>query len=509
MKGYMKSSAKLFFLVSILIGIAGISHAASKNVKISEQKPTRLFLQQITSNSAIVKWQGGGQKACITKASETFDTQSLCTLGSDTEGNHKLVRFENLLADTEYRYAIDNYSAPGLLFHTAPRTGNLPKDGSVYAWILGDSGTATEQYSGLYTHPGEAQAVMDGFLKYNSKSAEPLDLILMLGDNAYTDGTDSQWQGAVFDLYTTLLTQVAVWPTIGNHEMGVAAIDVPNKGVSYFPGASTSANPNDYISRENHTPSRIPYLDIFTLPTRGESGGVASGSEQYYSFNYGNVHFVSLDSQLTARDERQRLTMKQWLIDDLGSNKLDWTVVIFHHPPYTRGSHDSDKEPASFLGIDQPIIDMREEFTPVFEDYGVDLVYGGHSHSYERSYYLKGHTGDADSFDANEHAELDSDGKPSLGNGSNKYQQISSNSQQDDKVVYTVAGSSGKVSLKRSGKPDGQLDHPAHIIQPLDSLQRHGLARLGSVVLNAQEKQMTARFINEKGEVMDTVVIQR
>ncbi len=94
-------------------------------------------------------------------------------------------------------------------------------------------------------------------------------------------------------------------------------------------------------------------------------GGVASGTEQYYSFDYGNVHFVSLDSQLSARDKIQRDAMRGWLIADLSSNQLDWTVVIFHHPPYTKGSHDSDEKPSSYFGIDTPIIDMRKEFTPV------------------------------------------------------------------------------------------------------------------------------------------------
>ena len=147
---------------------------------------------------------------------------------------------------------------------------------------------------------------------------------------------------------------------------------------------------------------------------------------------------------------------------------------------------------------------MRKEFTPVFEDYGVDLVYGGHSHSYERSYYLNGHTGDANTFDPKLHAELNAKGEAASGNGEESYQQISAGSQQDDKVVYTVAGNSGKVSLSK-----GKLDHPAHIVQTLDPQQRRGLAELGSVVIDANRTELTARFINEKGEVRDTVVIRR
>ena len=147
-------------------------------------------------------------------------------------------------------------------------------------------------------------------------------------------------------------------------------------------GISTSADPDSYDSTGDGPDAYgLPYLNIFSLPSRGELGGVPSGTEQYYAFDYGNVHIVSLDSQLSNRDKDQRAAMRDWLIDDLSANQLDWTIVIFHHPPYSKGSnHDSDRE--------QNEIDMRQTFAPVFEDYGVDVVYSGHAHSYERSWYV-------------------------------------------------------------------------------------------------------------------------
>ena len=108
---------------------------------------------------------------------------------------------------------------------------------------------------------------------------------------------------------------------------------------------STSSNPDDYDGNKDLQPdgTGMPYLDIFSLPSDGESGGLASGTEQYYSVDYGNVHVVSLDSQLSARDPAQREAMKEWLVADLAANDRDWTIVIFHHPPYTKGAnHDSD-----------------------------------------------------------------------------------------------------------------------------------------------------------------------
>lgn len=505
----MKAIVSTTVLCATLIGCVSPLATVTDTSPAGPQQPSRLFLQQVGSASAIVKWRGPATQLCVATGAVELAQNPRCIDAIDSDGDHREVLIDTLTADSNYYYSVGGYRSDNYQFRTAPNSGSVPADGGVHVWLLGDSGTATEQYGGKYTHPGEAQQVLDGFLQYNQAAGgEALDLILMLGDNAYTDGTDAQWQGAVFDLYRDQLSGAALWPTIGNHEMGVGAITVPS-GVVHFSGASISADPNSFISRDDMSPRAIPYLDIFTLPTAAQLGGVASGSEQYYAFDYGNVHFVSLDSQLTARDEQQRLAMKQWLISDLSSNQLHWTVVIFHHPPYTRGSHDSDSKPAARFGVDQPIIDMRMEFTPIFEDYGVDFVYGGHSHSYERSYYLNGHTGDADSFDASVHAELTAKGNPAKGFGDESYSQISDHSQLDDKVVYTVAGSAGKVSLRRSGTADGELDHPAHIIQPLDANGRRGLAELGSVVLDAAATTLTARFINERGEVMDTVVIRR
>ena len=117
----------------------------------------------------------------------------------------------------------------------------------------------------------------------------------------------------------------------------------------------------------------------------------------------------------------------------------------------------------------QAEIDMRETFAPVFEDYGVDVVYSGHAHTYERSWYLHGHYGLSDTFDPAKHAELNSEGKPALGQGEESYRQITS-SGKDDKAVYTVSGSAGKADQEHPC-PEGQhfgctredwLMHPAH-----------------------------------------------
>ncbi|MDE0755806.1 MAG: metallophosphoesterase family protein [Woeseiaceae bacterium] len=454
--------------------------------------PSRLFLQQLTATSVIVKWRGEGEGVCF---SEDVGQLADFTAAVATEADHKEALLQGLKADTLYYYGVGDRrrGSDEQAFRTAPVTGELPASGQVRILVVGDSGTATpsvEQH--LPAAFNGSLRSYEGFQRYNNYEA--LDLFLMLGDNAYEDGTDEEYQAAVFDLYSGLVNKTPLWPTIGNHEMGVGDIVVDGEIVLTASSFNQATSIDGFRANADDPGSRMPYIDIFTLPTKGEAGGVPSGTEQYYSLDYGNTHIVSLDSQISARDADARAAMLDWVTADLSANTQDWTVVIFHHPPYSKGSHGSDTtDPAiASLKYDQPMVDMRVEFTPVFEDHGVDLVYSGHSHSYERSAYIHSHTGDSDTFDPAVHAELNDSGEMASGQDDESYGQVS-RSGSDDKVVYTVAGNNGKLS-------SAALDHPAHLV---------GFVELGSVLIEAGASEMTATFINDAGAVLDHVTITR
>src|SRR6185295_16383775 len=87
-------------------------------------------------------------------------------------------------------------------------------------WVLGDSGTANT----------DAQAVRNAYLSFTGSTAT--NLWLMLGDNAYENGTDSEFQAAVFDMYPTLLRQSVLWPALGNHD--TAQSSNPPASLPYF-----------------------------------------------------------------------------------------------------------------------------------------------------------------------------------------------------------------------------------------------------------------------------------
>ncbi|MDH3786748.1 MAG: thrombospondin type 3 repeat-containing protein, partial [Acidobacteriota bacterium] len=320
------------------------------------------------------------------------------------------------------------------LFVTAPMPGT-PSPTRV--WVLGDSGTANQN----------ARDVRDAY--YLFAASQHTDLWLMLGDNAYPVGSDSDYQSALFDIYPDMLRKSVLWPTLGNHD-----------------GASSDSQTQTG-----------PYYDMFTLPTAAEAGGLSSGTEAYYAFDYGNIHFVVLESFETDRSPGG--AMLTWLTNDLAANTRDWTVAYWHHPPYSAGSHNSDTE--------APLIDMRQNALPILEAHGVDLVLSGHSHSYERSFLIDGHYGDSSTFIPS--MQIDAgDGDPA---GDGAYAKPGPGPIGHQGAIYAVAGSSGQAT-------GGALNHPAMFV---------GLNMLGSLVLDFDNERLDASFLDSSGATLDTFTI--
>ena len=503
-------------LTASLLPIFGFADCST-----SAPAPERAFLQKVGAESAVVRWRGGRSVLC---AGETADDLSRIFEAELIDG-HRSVRIDGLAPDRQYFYEVGDQVRS---FRTAPDAGTLPSDGRVHVWIIGDSGTAGERNSeGELEHEGEAAAVRDGFRRYNAEqgAGEPVDLFLLLGDSAYPAGLDEQWQESFFDVYPDLAASAMTVPTIGNHEMGYGLIDLCQlrsllpprataaceKGPLFRPlgGASSASDPMTYDEDGDGVPSGAgpPYLKIFDLPADGEIGGVASGTELYYSLDYGPLHVISLDSQLSNGNSEKRAVMAAWLKRDLEANALPWTVVIFHHPPYSKGAnHDSDTE--------QREIDMRTNFGPLLERHGVDVVYSGHAHSYERSWSLQGHVGASGTFSAERHALL-AEGEPAFGGVERPYPQA-------QRTVYTVAGNSGHVTSVDGRPPcegnnrigcrfEDWLEHPAHrtFDTSLDDHAPNGIARIGSVVLDVTARTLRSRFVDDSGQVLDEFVIER
>ncbi len=358
---------------------------------------------------------------------------------------HEL-RLQVLEPATRYYYQVENqpagkseqiiYSGKDYWFVTPPRSGQAAP---VRFAVLGDPGKA-----------GVVQTeVRDALLDWLKKNPRPrrlqpdLDLLLTTGDNAYRSGSNKQFQQGFFSPYERILKNVPVWPVYGNHDA-----------------------------------RRWAFFDIFSFPTEAESGGLASNTEHYYSFDYANVHFIMLDTQ--AGSMKLGSDMLDWLKQDLAATRQDWIVAAFHHPPYSHGSHNSDERRDSGGRMTR----VRENVLPMLEAAGADLVLSGHSHMYERSYLLRCHYADSDSLQENMLLDKTSGREtPYKKPGRDAY----------SGTVYTVIGSSAKTN-------DGSLDHPAMAVS---------LVEAGSVLVDIDNQIMTVRFITQQGRVADQFSIQK
>lgn len=231
------------------------------------------------------------------------------------------VRLADLEPSTTYCYSIaddDGVVHGPIGFRTAPPRG---ADVPVRILAFGDSGTGnTDQWA----------------LREQMETV-PIDLILHMGDLAYQSGTLPQLERYFFDVYEGLLDSFPVYPALGNHEYRTAAAG--------------------------------PTLEVFDLP---DNGG-PDARERYYSFDWGPVHVVALDT------ERFDGAQAEWLERDLAATDLPWTIVIAHRSAFSSGHYGSNGT-------------WIQRFVPILERHGVQLVLTGHDHHYERTTPMRGVT---------------------------------------------------------------------------------------------------------------------
>jgi hypothetical protein len=396
------------------------------------------YLQQSSPNSIFIRWRTN--IPCDSKIDFGTDVSHLnLSTTNTTQTTEHVVHLVNLTRNTKYYYSIGLSGAPlqgdaENYFVTNPDVGSTD---SVRIWVIGDFGRSSTAQ----------REVRDSYEAYTGSTHT--NLWLWLGDNAYNDGTDSEYQTKVFDEYPKQFKKWVVWPTSGNHDLH-------------------SANSNNLTG---------PYYDNFTMPMQGEVGGVPSGTEAYYSFDYANIHFVCLESY-GSNFRSATGDMANWLNADLAANTQTFTVVYFHHPPYSKGSHDSDAE--------TELIQMRSNIVPILENHKVDLVLAGHSHSYERTMLLHGHYGNSNSFNIS---------TMTVDAGSGIFPNSYVKSAPDyNGTVYVVCGTSGYKGTTQSDWPH-------------EAMYDYTVNHYGSLVIDVKGNILNCKYLTSTGTIRDEFTI--
>jgi len=417
------------------------------------------YLQDVTPTSAVVRWRTTVPSTTRVRWGLAPDalTHAVDVAGTRTE---HVVPIAGLPSETRIYYSVGGAIetlAGGDADHFLEVPPLAGQRRPIRIWVTGDHGYCAAAAQGCT----DAAAVRNGYTAF--AGSQLADLWLMLGDNAYNNGTDAEFTAGQFDLYPTIMRNTPFWSVPGNHEFGTGGADSPTQTGAYY--------------------------DSHTFPTSGEAGGVPSGTEAYYSFDYANVHVITLDSHDTSRAAPANPTtnvcppggggagaMYQWACADLAATNADFILAIWHHPPYSKGSHDSD--------TDSQLVEMRERFLPVMEKYGVDLVLTGHSHSYERSALLDEHYGLSTTYSPALHAVDAGDGDPS---GDGAYLKSVLGPVGHAGTVNVVAGSASQIA-------GGPLNHPVMVTS---------LNILASMVIDVVGRELDVRAIGVSGNVLD------
>ena len=409
------------------------------------------YLQSMLPTGVKIMWRTDIPSISKIEYGESLDNLSQMISSDSLELDH-IMELINLTPSTTYYYKVSaqNALAGGDEWHhftTAPPFGAISP---FRAWILGDFGAANQ----------DQILVKRSFLDYSAE--HPVDFWMWLGDNTYTSGKDFEYQNTVFSKdygYDSIFRYLPFYPTPGNHDYG-----------SVIQGANGV--------------HKGPYFNIVNVFQNGEAGGEPSNTEKYYSYDYGNVHFISLNSEAVSEVFLTNLNMKNWLIRDLQKNVQPFTVVYWHQCPYSKGSHNSDAAWEIFIKA------MRENYVPILEEYNVDLVITGHSHVFERSYLMHGHYGNSASFDSSTMVINGTSGNFDEGTPYLKYLPGQGDGSRNG-TVYVVAGNGGK---SESNPP---LNHPAFFA--VDG----GEGVCGSLIMDVENNRIDIRYLRKDGSIGD------
>ena len=324
--GVLRNRLRSAFRVAELGIEAALASARSwfVNVRGEVQPPPREpYVQSVSASSAVIAWVSEEPNVGLVDYGET---PQLGRKGVDAQvGRRHAVALPGLSPASTYYYLITEADGISEMahFHTAPEG----EDSRFAFAVIGDSGRGRK-----------SQLAVAALLE----SLKP-NLLLHTGDVVYPSGEERYYDRRFFVPYRRLLKEVPIFPVLGNHD----------------------------LERGNGA----AYLNNFHLPCNDPRG-----TGRYYSFDWGNAHFVALNSELYHGDHSYRSEeQKSWLERDLKETCQPWKIVYFHRPIYSSSKHGSDER-------------IREDLEPVLIRHEVDLVFSGHDHVYERTRPIRGVT---------------------------------------------------------------------------------------------------------------------
>ncbi len=337
--------------------VAVVSGQEIKPLLDSESRYIRQIVAQDNSTSRTIMWQSDSSEADVVIEYRLAGDEYSQTIGAtDTaftdDGSTTYIHeatVTGLTPNTKYEYRVGYGTDRRSDWYPLETAGASEYDVLVYP----------DSQSGDYS--GWEQIVKDSAQR-NPKTA----LYISMGDLVDNGEQAYQWRTWLNSI-KPLSARIPLAPTLGNHEMYTL----------------------DWKMREPYA-----YLNYFAVPPNGNE----TFNRRYYSYDYGDVHYVVLDTMLYESNHEDNHdthhpdlydVQVQWLRQDLAANRKKWTVVLMHRDPFQYAfDHPGESRDVGF----------NEEgvlFMPIFDEFNVDLVLSAHLHSYRNRGHVRNFVRDA------------------------------------------------------------------------------------------------------------------
>ncbi|MFC1953983.1 purple acid phosphatase family protein [Chloroflexota bacterium] len=274
------------------------------------------YIQSLTSTSVIIAWR------------TNIRTDSLIRYD-----------FTPWADPAQYRFAVSNTTP--ITKHALTMTGLFPD--TTYYYCIEVSGAALSSGESFHTARTTSNPKVVFGISADTNQAKFAEIISEASADLYLNAGDMSYQRRMdgfFDAFEGMLKSVPAFPSPGNHE--------------WYEGSAEWYQGDFYLPHNN-----------------------PEGSELYYSFDYGNAHFISLSVAFPEDlDWKEGSSQYNWLVNDLENTRQFWKFAYFHFPPYSSAE--------KYFNYDV-YLDVRENLSPLFEKYGVDIVFNGNNDLYERT----------------------------------------------------------------------------------------------------------------------------
>ena len=336
---------------------AVVSGQEIKPLLDSESRYIRQIVAQDNSTSRTIMWQSDNSEADAVIEYRLEGAEKSQTIGATDkaftdDGSTTYIHEATLIGltpNTKYEYRVGYGTDRRSDWYRLETAGASVYDVLIYP----------DSQSGDYS---QWEEIVKSSALRNPRTA----LYISMGDLVDNGEHAYQWRTWLNSI-KPLSANVPLATTLGNHEMYTL----------------------DWKMREPYA-----YLNYFAVPPNGNE----IFNRRYYSYDFGDVHYVVLDTMLYESNHEDNHdthhpdlydVQVQWLRQDLTANTKKWTVVLMHRDPF---QYAFDRPGANrAVGFD----DEGVLFMPIFDEFNVDLVLSAHLHSYRNRGHVRNFDRDA------------------------------------------------------------------------------------------------------------------